>query len=321
MISQRVLVAGEMLIDFIPDEAGGLEEVESFSRRAGGAPANVAVGLARLEETPWFWTRVGGDQFGDLLVDTLASNGVPTRFVERDSSAKTSLAFVAHDEAGSPEFSFYRDCTADTRLQSGTVPDSVLTGVEWVCVGGVPFSTEPSRTAMFELIERAQEENCTVVFDPNARPELWTNFEYTDSLKQILADVDVVKTTPGDVRDAGVDVEQLEGLAAELLDLGPHTVFVTEGSDGSHAFSRSDAPWGRQSAFHTGYEPDVVDTTGAGDAFTAAVLAALADGQRDFTRVLEFANAVAAAATTAKGAMTALPNRGEVEQFRESDSP
>lgn len=147
-------MAGETLIDFIPDRSGRLEAVEAFSRRAGGASANVAVALARLGEIPWFWTRVGKDSFGNFLHKNLTSNGIPKRFIERDPEAKTSLAFVSHEEAGEPEFSFYRDATADTRMQSDTIPDEILKEIKWVYLGGVLFSsealTELSETVLFE---------------------------------------------------------------------------------------------------------------------------------------------------------------------------
>jgi fructokinase len=76
-----LLVAGEALVDFIPDRPGPLADVETFTRRAGGAPANVAVGLATLGDPPLFWTRVGRDPFGDHLVETLADHGVPDDLV------------------------------------------------------------------------------------------------------------------------------------------------------------------------------------------------------------------------------------------------
>lgn len=316
----KVLVAGETLIDFIPDQAGVLREVESFSRRAGGAPANVAVGLARLGEVPWFWTRVGTDHFGDFLVRRLRQDGIPDRFVERDSEAKTSLAFVAHDEDRGPEFSFYRDGTADTRMAAGRVPDQVLHEIEWVYVGGVPFSSESSRSAMFDLIHRAKSESCAVVFDPNARSELWTDFDFSASVEEILPDVDVVKTTPSDLNEAGITAESGELLAENLFEYGPHTVLITEGESGSEAFSTSDSPWGVQTATHDGYSVDTVDTTGAGDAFTAGVLTAFANGEQDFDQVLEFANAVAAVTTVGRGAMTALPDQETVCEFRENQT-
>lgn len=316
-MTPTVLVAGETLVDFLPDSGAPLAAVERFSRHPGGAPANVAVRLAQLGERPWFWTRVGADPFGEFLVETLADRGVPDRFVERDTGAKTTLAFVSEapgsdsepgsDTDGDPRFTFYRDGTADTRLQSGRVPDDTLESVEWVVLGGVLLASDPSRSAVFDLAERAGEHDCTVVFDPNARPELWPDADFETQVRRFLPLVDVVKTTPGDLTPAGFAADPGE-LSGELHDLGVHTVFRTVGEAGSAASASTDAPWGPETASHGGYTVDAVDTTGAGDAFTAGVVAALADGERDLERVLARANAVAAASTTRPGGMSELPD-------------
>ncbi|WP_458206262.1 carbohydrate kinase family protein [Haladaptatus sp. NG-SE-30] len=312
----RILVSGETLVDFLPERPGPLSEVPSFERRPGGAPANVAVALARLDETPWFWTRIARDPFGDFLADTLAAD-LPERFVERDPDAKTTLAFVTHDETGDREFSFYRDGTADTRIEPGGVPDDALTELEWVYVGGVMLASDPARRATFDLVERAREADCTVVFDPNARPELWPDGGFAEAVHEMLALVDVVKATPDDLQMAGFEAEGREVLAAEVCETGPHTTLLTLGGAGAYARATDDAPWGADTASHAGYDVSVTDTTGAGDAFTAGALASLADGE-PLSEVLAFANAVAALTTTEPGAMTALPDRDSVTQFRES---
>ncbi|NHN49055.1 carbohydrate kinase [Halostella sp. JP-L12] len=315
-MSHDVLVAGETLVDFIPDAPGALDEIDAFARRAGGAPANVAVALARLDEAPLFWTRVGADPFGDFLADTLSEYGVPDRFVERDPSAKTTLAFVTHDEDADRSFSFYRDGTADTRMQSGAVPDDALDSVEWVHVGGVTLADEPSRTATLDLTERAAERGCTVSFDPNARPELWgSDAEFETVAGWALAETNVLKATPAELRALGVAGDDPEALARNACDEGPHTVLLTLGGEGALAVATDEAPWSG-TARHAGYSVDPVDTTGAGDAFTAGAIAALAD-RRGLDEALAFANAVAATTTTAKGAMAALPDRESVGAVRD----
>ena len=266
-MTPRVLVAGETLVDFLPESDAPLAAVERFARHPGGAPANVAVRLAQLAEPPWFWTRVGADPFGQFLTETLADRGVPDRFVEHDPDAKTTLAFVSGvpedpttgeegpgavgdvsaavevgedtDEAN-PRFTFYRDDTADTRLQPGRVPDEALDTVEWVVLGGVLLASEPSRSAVFDLAERAQERDCTVVFDPNARPELWPDGDFETQVRRLLGLVDVVKTTPEDLTPAGFAADPDE-LASELHGIGVHTVFRTAGSAGSAVTSAGTA--------------------------------------------------------------------------------
>lgn len=309
------LVAGECLVDFLPERRGALADVERFSRRAGGAPANVAVRLASLGTAPYLWTRLGSDPFGDHLATTLSNYGLPDRFVVRDPDAKTTLAFVAHDTDADREFSFYRERTADTRFQSGTVPDEALSELSWVAFGGVCLATEPARTAMLDLAERAQEHGCTTLFDPNARPELWDG-GFRDAVEAAFDVADVVKATPEDLAAAGLDGEPTALLDA-VLDMGPHTALVTLGSDGAVGRASADAPWGPADETHAGYDVDVVDTTGAGDAFTAGALRALADGN-SLEEALAFASAVAATATTSEGAMSASVDRETVQKVREA---
>ncbi|MFB6184643.1 MAG: carbohydrate kinase [Haloarculaceae archaeon] len=316
MTARDVLVAGETLVDFIPDRPGPLDEVETFTRRAGGAPANVAVGLARLERTPWFCTTLATDPFGRFLAAVLADEGLPDRFVTTTADARTTLAFVSHDADADRGFTFYRENGADTYLDTAVVPDETLAAAAYVVVGGVTLTVEPARTATLSLLERAREHGCTVVFDPNDRPELWAaDVDRVATLKRALSLSDVVKATDADVGDlpfVGADVPR------SLLAVGPHTVFRTRGPAGATVRTSERSPWGRAEWFHDGYDVDPVDTTGAGDAFTAGVVAALVDGSGP-TETLAFANAVAAAAVTGDGAMTALPDRERVARLLPSE--
>ncbi|WP_123536902.1 carbohydrate kinase family protein [Halosimplex salinum] len=313
-MNPTVLVAGETLVDFLPGSASALAATEEFARRPGGAPANVAVRLAQLDRKPWFWTRVGADPFGDFLADTLADRGVPDRFVERDPDAKTTLAFVSGDPDTGPRFTFYRDGTADTRFRSGRVPDETLADAEWVVVGSVLLASSPSREAIHDLVERASERDCTVVFDLNARPELWADADFETEVERLLPRVDVVKASPEDLGPAGVagDATDVTAVASQLHERGPHTVFLTLGEGGAAAAAAEAAPWGPAEASHEGYSVEAVDTTGAGDAFTAGVVDALAGGERDLDAVLARANAVAAASTTRAGGMAELPDPDSV---------
>ncbi|WP_430505735.1 carbohydrate kinase family protein [Haloparvum sp. PAK95] len=309
-----VLVAGETLVDFLPGSRGPLSSVETFTRRPGGAPANVAVALSRLGEVPWFWTRVGADPFGEDLLETLVDEGLPERFLVSDPDAKTSLAFVAHDEDADREFSFYRNGTADTRLEPGAVPDAVLADLDWVSVGGVALASGSSREATLDLAERAREQGAKVWFDPNARPELWED-DFPALFAEMLGHADVVKASEEDLAAAGIEGDSPAELAEALHELGPDTVFLTMGASGAFASATADAPWGPATVTYDGFDVEPVDTTGAGDAFTAGALLALYEGE-PLGEVLAFASAVAAVTTTGEGAMTALPDRETVAEFR-----
>lgn len=320
----RLLVAGETLIDFVPEGRATLDAVETFHRRAGGAPANVAVGLARLQRPPLFWTRVGDDPFGDYLVRTLAEAGVRRDLIERDPDADTTLVFVSLDPDAERSFSFHRNETADTRMRPGTVGDEVLADVEWVHAGGVVLADEPSRSATLNLMERGADAGATVSFDPNARPELFEGVGFGEVCERAVGLADVVKATAEDLVAAGIagpdaTDDDAPALAEAVCERGPHTALVTRGSGGALARATPAAPWNPTDeplvVDHEGYSVEPVDTTGAGDAFAAGAVASLSDGE-SLAETLAFANAVAARSTTAKGAMAALPTRSETAEFR-----
>jgi fructokinase len=309
-----VLVAGECLVDFIPARPGRLADVEQFDRRAGGAPANVAVGLARLGDPPWLCTALSTDPFGDFLAETLAAAGLPDRFVSR-VDRPTALAFVSHGPDADRGFTFYREDTADTRLDTGAVDESVLSEVGTVVVGGMTLSAEPSRSATVDLVERARAADCRVVFDPNTRPELWADeTELTAALERMVGLTDVLKATREDFAPTTLPTD--EAFASRLREAGPEVVLLTEGGAGARVVAGPDSSWGRGEWTHPGHEVEnVVDTTGAGDAFLAGAVTALSEGAGP-DETLAFAGAVAAVATTTAGAMAALPDRAAVEQFR-----
>ena len=311
MTGPRILVAGETLVDFLPAEPGPLRAVEEFSRRAGGAPANVAIALARLGERPWFLSNLSTDAFGEFLADTLAAEGVPERYLTRDADHRSALAFVAHDASADRSFSFYRTATADQHIDPDVVDDDALDGLSWVVLGGVALASDPARSRLLDFAERAREHGCTVVFDPNSRPELWSDTAtYEQVLGEMLALADVCKVSDEDLADI-----RFADSPEALLDAGPHTVFTTRGANGARVIADERAPWGPAEHEHAGYAVEPTDTTGAGDAFLAGVLYALAnDGA--LAETLAFANAVAALATTEPGAIAALPDRETVKEFR-----
>jgi fructokinase len=344
----RVLVAGETLVDLVAPDAS-LASADAFAPRVGGAPANVAAGLATLDERAALWTRVGADGFGDRCRGTLADHGVLDDYVEVDPDRQTTVAVAAREEDADPDlsFSFYRG--ADRYL--GTDPGSrdpadALDGFDVVVVGGIALAVDPVRSAILSLVREAADRDCTVVFDPNARPAAWSADDFADVTGELIELVDVVKATPSDLAAAGFDVAAAtpndaeaaagEGnarpgdarpgpaaapaLAEAVCERGPHTTFLTLGADGAAAASTHRSPFGRGAASHYGHDVDAVDPTGAGDAFLAAVVAELAAGATDPYAVLDVATAAGALATTERGAMPALPDRDAVDELAGSDA-
>ena len=317
-----VLVAGETLVDFVPEAGETLRDVDGYAHRPGGAPANVAVGLARLGSPPAFWTRLGDDPFGDFLAETLAAEGIPETHVER-VEGQTTLAVVSPPGADGPRFGFYGSRDATFGFDPGAVPTETLRADSpWVHLGGVALTHPDGRAATRELLSAANAAGCPVSFDVNYRSDLVADGDeaaVSTAVREAVAASDVAFCSDEDVAAAGLSTGEGVELARDLLALGPHTAVVTLGGDGALAVSSDAAPWGAATVRHGGFPVEAVDPTGAGDAFTAGLLSRLAGGpEGDGDRLREavaFGNATAALSVGSVGGMGSIPSADEAAAF------
>ena len=265
----------------------------------GGAPANVAVGIARLGGQSAFIGRVGDDPFGRFMAKTLADEKVDVKSMRLDPAHRTSTVVVDLDDQGERSFTFMVRPSADLFLESADLP--TFSAGEWLHVCSIALSAEPSRSATFEAMATIREAGGYVSFDPNIRPDLWPDENaLRRCLEQALQSADVVKLSVEELAFLTGNVEVNVGLDALMARCPARLVLVTQGKEGVIA-------WHDGTVKHYPATPvECVDTTGAGDAFVAGLLFGLAAGQ-DLTPVIALAQRCGALATTAKGAMTALP--------------
>ena len=325
-MAMDIVTLGELLIDMFPMEVGqAMGEVEAFTPKPGGAPANVAVAARRLGRETAFIGKVGEDLFGEYLKRVLDEEGVETRGMRFDPEARTTMAIIAMPDENTAEFVFYRNPGADQRLTAEELDLDLLQQAKAFHFGSLSLTDEPARSATIAAARTAGTSGAIVSYDLNYRPALWKDpSEALTQAENILPLVDVLKVNEGEVALLcgleSVSLEDLEGLgnaAAHLLDAGPRLVVVTLGKDGSYFVSR-DA---------RGYVPpfkvETIDAVGAGDAFTAGLLSKLVRKSdwkssldtETLTETLTFANAVGALTSTRRGVITALPHLVEVEKF------
>lgn len=301
-----VICAGEVLIDLIGDPAGPAGEIRHFIPRVGGAPANVASGLARLGIRSAFVGTTGGDEFGELCRRTLAGAGVETRHLRRVPEASTRLAVVT-GPASDRSFRFYGQPAADELLTFDDLRAALETdGCTALYFGALPLAAEPSRSAMLTAVTRAgsRPEPIPFCFDPNPRRAM---FEAQPRLLgiclELIQQARIVKVSRSDLLVLGLSDDELVGLA-----LPDALVIVSDGRNGCRYWI--DGRHGFQAAFPL----DPIDETGAGDAFMAALIACGVDSDFHFApKDIEFAAAAGALATTTIGAVEAMPLRDEIE--------
>jgi fructokinase len=257
-----VAVAGEAITDMVPAGADGL-----FRAAPGGSPANVAVGLARLDVPARMLARLSSDLLGRRLREHLASNGVDLSHAV-DAPEPSSLAIVAVQPDGSAAYDFRVDGTADWQWTDDELATAV-DGVVALHVGSISLTTPPGGAVLRRLAARAREV-ATVTFDPNVRPLLMGSpEEVRGTVHEVLVASDVVKVSSEDLEWLEPSADP-ESVAADWLARGPSLVVVTRGGDGAVAVGRSCGTVER-----AGVDVDVVDTVGAGDSFMSALVAGL----------------------------------------------
>ena len=332
-----VLSLGETLIDLIvADGAPRLEDASAFAARPGGAPANVAVALARLGVPSAFGGVVGADPFGTRLRATLEGEGVDVSRLRATDTADTSLAFAWKDARGDGHFRLLR--MADRLLSPVDVEAARLFETAALVVGSVALAAEPSRAAVTRAVELATVAAIPVCFDVNLRPTLWPDLAVArEACAPILAHATLLKLSLDDARhlfgaadDPVTTVERLRstpdvvndeaGLSGRSPAHHRRVVVLTDGDRGcwyaprvDEAGSRSDVPVRYVRAFQV----EAVEPTGAGDAFTAGLISRLisrgwsAPEEDD----IRYAAAAGALATTRPGAMDGLPTAAELDAF------
>jgi len=152
-----VVCLGELLIDFVALETGvSVGEASGFEKKPGGAPANVAVAIARLGQPSAFLGQVGDDPFGHYLEGVLNAEGVDTRGLRFTSAARTALAFVSLRPDGERSFVFYRHPSADMVMRPEDIAFNVIDGQDIFHYGSITMISEPSRSATLAAISYAR---------------------------------------------------------------------------------------------------------------------------------------------------------------------
>lgn len=315
--SDLVVCFGELLIDFVPTVGGlSLADAPAFKKAPGGAPANVACGIAKLGGNAAFVGKVGDDEFGYMLCDVLKDQKVETKGIRFDSHARTALAFVTLRADGEREFMFYRNPSADMLFEIPELDTDLLKQAAIFHYGSISLITEPSRSTHLEAMRIAKEAGSLLSYDPNLRLPLWPSaaaakegimsiWNQADIIK--VSDEEVIFLTGGDPKDDASNMK--------LFQPGCKLMLVTEGGDGCRYYTPK---------FHGqvgGLKVQVVDTTGAGDAFCAGLLSQLAvspdiiDDEAKLREALMFANACGAITTTERGAIPSLPDKETVSRL------
>ena len=313
-----VICLGEVLVDMFSTGVGKpLEKAPGFLPVPGGAPANVAIGLAKLGVDSALISKIGDDPFGRLLRSVILQNRVDISQLKVDRESRTTLAFISTREDGERDFCFYRNPGADMMLSAEEISEGFIKTARVFHYGSISMISDPSYSATLKALEYAKKYGLVISYDPNVRLSLWdSENQVKQRIIEGLHNSDLVKLN-NDELEFITGISDIKQGSDILLKYGPEMVVVTQGDKGSF-FNN-----GRTCSFIESYKVHTIDTTGCGDSFTSAILAKflqkIKQGKDPFDLdceemedILRFANAAGALTATKKGVIPSLPTQEDL---------
>lgn len=308
---KKVYCIGEILIDFVSKKPGvDLSMATEFTKKAGGAAANVACAIAKLGGKAVFLGCVGRDPFGAFLSQTLKREGVDLSQMQ-EADTFTSLAFVSLAEQGERDFVFCRGADRELQyelsLRKSLQGNMLHLGAATALLGG------PLEKAYGKYLFDGITAGMFISFDPNFRADLWQGEEDT-FIKKCIPFIERSQLCKFSKEEAQLlsGKTDLEAACDHFHGLGSAIVTVTLGREGTLM-----SVWGKKLMVPS-IRVDPMDTTGAGDAFIGCLLhqisqmgniAPLFKDQHLLEGMVSLANKAGAITTTRYGAIEALPDR------------
>lgn len=311
---KTIYCVGELLIDFVAKNQGSdLSKADVFTKKPGGAPANVACAIAKLGGKSKFVGCVGNDPFGNYLLDILKDNNVDISLAQR-SKTFTTLAFVSIAKDGERDFVFSRGADKklkyDPSIKKGFKDNILHLGAATALLGG------GLEEAYSHYLFDALAQKAFISFDPNFRGDLWKDAEQL-FIKKCRTFVEKAHLCKFSLEEAQLisGEKELEKACIALHDIGTKIITITLGKEGTYI----SMPNFKTTVASIKVNP--VDTTGAGDAFIGCLLyqiSQLGDAHQILNdtdilvQMVEMANKAGAITTTNYGAIPSLPNQEQI---------
>ncbi len=321
-----VLCIGRAGVDLYGQQVGGrLEDMGSFAKYVGGSPTNTAIGAARLGLKAALLARVGDEHMGRFIRESLAAEGVDTSQVKTDPERLTALVLLGIQDEEQFPLIFYRENCADMALCEDDVNSEFIQQVSAVVVSGTHLSTQKVSDASCKAIKLAHENGAKVALDIDYRPNLWNVAGHGDGESRFVADQGVTKHLQGFLRSCDVIVGTEEEFhiaggtedtllaLANVRELTDATLVCKRGAMGCSVFESEVSTWDNAIS-GKGFQVEVFNVLGAGDAFMAGLLRGWLRNE-SWETICTYANACGAIAVSRHGCSPAYPSELELFEF------
>ncbi len=326
-----LVTMGRSSIDLYANDIGvPFVDIESFASYVGGSPTNIAVGSRRLGLRVALLTAVGPDPIGEFILHFLEEEGVDTQFIPEKATARSSAVVLGIEKTGKVPLVFYRANAADLQIDIDDVLATPITDAKAFAFVGTNLSQDPLRSATIFAAERAKTTGVTVFCDLDLRADQWHDPRaFGVAARTVLPLVDVafgteeeilaaMLTDPSQLRivDSQITAPEVSGdldtAIQGLLDRGPRVLVVKRGSEGCSVYLNSGEVYEVP-----GFDVDVLNVLGAGDAFASGFIYGFIQGW-DWVRSARMGNACGAIVVTRHGCANHMGYEEEVRQFIEA---
>lgn len=309
-----VICLGEILIDFMGEREPNTKIPKTYRPYPGGAAGNIAVGTAKQGLTSGVISKIGQESFGDYLLQTLNHYHVDTSQVIRDKERKTGIVFVSLDSKGVPEYLFFRDNCASKSLHTKDIKEDYFLNGKAFYFSSMSLINQPFRSANYTAIEIAERYKIPIFFDPNIRLDLWSSpREGRREIKRVLERINILKINQEELGFL-FEGEDREKILKDFFCHYPKLILLalTLGERGAILYTK------RERAMIPNKRIEVIDTTGAGDAFMSALITGIVrreSEELDLQLLGEQAVASAELTICKRGVIPALPTFEEVKTY------
>ncbi len=304
----QVMCFGEPLVGFFTKKE--YQCLSSFQMAIGGDTSNVALAVTKLGHQTSYTTRMGNDFFAEKIKELWDEEGINTSYVFKDSDHKTGIYFSIYDSQGGHQFIYERQNSASSKYSVKDAEKVVLDDSKVFHLSGISQAISKScLEASFFFMNECKKREIMISYDLNYRRPLWSK-EYFNSiaLYTIKNFANLVSLNLNEAEVLGLKGAP-ENLVNKIMEMGPEIVALKLGEKGCVIGSSEGVKYGKP------FNIDIaVETTGAGDSLTAAVIVGILE-RMELATMVRFANAVASRVCTVVGSTSGQPTRAEIDSF------
>jgi 2-dehydro-3-deoxygluconokinase len=303
----KLVTIGETMVVLYADKYGPLRYVNTFERQTGGAATNVAVAVYRLGHSAGWISKLGNDEFGKYIYSLFKGEGLDVQEVKFDDKYPTGVFFKETKANSQGRNFYYRNNSAASHLDSKDINEEYIKNADVLHISGITlYLSETSKEATLKAIKIAKKNNVVVTFDPNIRLKISSLEEARQNTFEVAKYVDYFLPSFEELSIL-LNLDELNKISKQLIDMGINKSIIKLGEKGAYLSTT------KCSEHISGYSVDnIVDSRGAGDAFSGGFIAGLLDGL-SIKDAIKQGNKVGAMAITVSGNIEALPEKHELD--------